>query len=73
MGVHGDFEKDILQVYMYQTFMQMNIAEKKKSRTFSAPKNGMLHEENIQYTAVSRKVVLQTGKSLRDNVESYYG
>ena len=24
-------------------------------------------------TAVSRKVVLQTGKSLRDNVESYYG
>ena len=25
------------------------------------------------YTAVSRKVVLQTGKSLRDNVESYYG
>ena len=29
MGVHGDFEKDILQVYMYQTFMQMNIAEKK--------------------------------------------
>ena len=25
------------------------------------------------YTAVSRKVVLQTGKSLRDNVERYYG
>ena len=25
------------------------------------------------YTAVSRKVVLQSGKSLRDNVESYYG
>ena len=24
-------------------------------------------------TAVSRKVVLQTWKSLRDNVESYYG
>ena len=26
-----------------------------------------------KYTAVSRKAVLQTGKSLRDNVESYYG
>ena len=26
-----------------------------------------------KYTAVSRKVVLQTGKSLRDNVESNYG
>ena len=25
------------------------------------------------YTAVSRKVVLQTGKSLRDQVEGYYG
>ena len=25
------------------------------------------------YTAVSRKVVLETEKSLRDNVESYYG
>ena len=25
------------------------------------------------YTAVSRKVVLQSGKSLRGNVESYYG
>ena len=25
------------------------------------------------YTAVSRKVVLQTEKTLRDNVESYYG
>lgn len=49
MGAHGDFEKDILQVYMHQTFMHMNIAEK-KSRTFNAPKNGMLHEENIQYT-----------------------
>ena len=24
-------------------------------------------------TAVSKKVALQTGKSLRDNVESYYG
>ena len=24
-------------------------------------------------TVVSRKVVLQTGKSLRDNVESYFG
>ena len=24
-------------------------------------------------TTVLRKVVLQTGKSLRDNVESYYG
>ena len=27
----------------------------------------------VMYTAVSRKVVLQKGKSLRDNVESYYG
>ena len=27
----------------------------------------------MPYTAVSRKVVLQTGKSLRDNVESCYG
>ena len=27
----------------------------------------------VQYTAVSRKVVLQTGKSLLDNVESNYG
>ena len=26
-----------------------------------------------QYTAVSKKVVLQTEKSLRDNVESYFG
>ena len=26
----------------------------------------------IYFTAVSRKVVLQTEKSLRDNVESYY-
>ena len=25
------------------------------------------------YTAVSRKIVLQTVKSSRDNVESYYG
>ena len=25
------------------------------------------------YTAVLRKVVLQKGKSVRDNVESYYG
>ena len=30
-------------------------------------------EREILYTAVSKKVVLQTGKSLRDNVESYYG
>ena len=27
----------------------------------------------VTHTAVSRKVVLQKGKSLRDNVESYYG
>ena len=27
----------------------------------------------IFYTAASKKTVLQTGKSLRDNVESYYG
>ena len=26
-----------------------------------------------KHTAASRKVVLRTGKSLRDNVESYYG
>ena len=26
-----------------------------------------------EYTPLSRKVVSQTGKSLRDNVESYYG
>ena len=30
-------------------------------------------QENIYFPAVSRKVVLQTRKSLRDNVESYYG
>ena len=27
----------------------------------------------LHYTAVLRKVVLQTGKSFRGNVESYYG
>ena len=27
----------------------------------------------VFYTAVSRKVVLKTEKSLHDNVESYYG
>ena len=26
-----------------------------------------------EYTAVSRKVVLQTTRTLRNNVESYYG
>ena len=32
------------------------------------------HEINqLVDTAVSRKVVVQTGKSLRDNAESYYG
>ena len=29
--------------------------------------------KSFLYTAVSRKDVLQTGKRLRDNVESYYG
>ena len=29
--------------------------------------------QHIVYTAASRKVVFRPGKSLRDNVESYYG
>ena len=32
-----------------------------------------VQEQISEHTAVSRKVVLQAGKSLRDNVESYYG
>ena len=30
-------------------------------------------KDSVSYHFVSRKVVLQTGQSLRDNVESYYG
>ena len=51
----GDFEQKYpsCKYTCTTTFMHTNIAEK-HSRTFSAPKNGSIHEENIQYHASTR-------------------
>ena len=39
----------------------------------SSTDQGIVGRSPPRYTAVLRKVVLQTGKSLPDNFETYYG
>ena len=67
-----------------QSYVQY-VVQKKKTVTqhpVGGTPNNCLYREapaergtfsGFRYTAVSRKIVLQKGKSLRDNVESYYG